>query len=135
MQTDALEVVVDRTRWSRGKPGSLMLNELTDQMCIFGFACLAAGATEEQIAGLTTVDELIRIRRFKHGQLGALSFAVNNAAWDIPTTEPARLIMRFNDQRLGTNYAETSGIFTEEDREQRLADFFAVQKIKVTYIN
>jgi hypothetical protein len=135
LQTEALEVVVDRTRWARGVPGSLLLSSITGKCCILGFACLSAGATEEQIEGIGTVDELVRHRKFKYAALGAMGFAMNNASWEQKTTDEAAMIMRFNDQRLGTNFAECNGLFTEADRELIISDLLAKQKIAVTYIN
>jgi len=48
-----LKVIVDRKRWLRGEgaTNSSLLRERDGKMCCLGFACLAAGHTEDEIRG------------------------------------------------------------------------------------
>lgn len=52
-----LEVVIDRTKWLRGEGGfrSSLLRESDSKMCCIGFACLAAGMSEEMIVERSTM--------------------------------------------------------------------------------
>lgn len=48
-----IEVVIDRTKWYRGRgsPDSKLMRMDDGKMCCLGFACLKLGATEDQITG------------------------------------------------------------------------------------
>jgi len=49
-----MKVRVDRQRWLRGDLNSFLLRESDKKMCCLGFAALAAGATKDEINGLTS---------------------------------------------------------------------------------
>ena len=50
-----LKVIVDRKGRLRGKGPSELRSQYTGKMCCVGFACLAAGMSESDIAGKLTV--------------------------------------------------------------------------------
>lgn len=54
--TSPLRVVIKRSGWARGMGGSRLYNDITGKKCCIGFACLAAGATIEDIRNSSAVN-------------------------------------------------------------------------------
>lgn len=51
MKRKPVRVVIDKSQWARGAIGeSALLNPGTKKMCCLGFACLAIGIKQEEIA-------------------------------------------------------------------------------------
>lgn len=48
------KVIIDRKRWLHAETNSQLLRKSDGKMCCLGFACLALGFSEEDIAGHST---------------------------------------------------------------------------------
>ena len=125
-----LKVIVDRTRWYRGKgsfgarlrisPGQM--GEDTGKMCCLGFACLKTGLTKEQIEGFTFPSDAIKeaCMEVPKGLLGLINVDSNNN-----TSLLASILANINDN--------TS--LNDNDRELELIKFGKEAGIKFTFVN
>lgn len=110
------EFIVDRSKWlnesTRGyNVTPALLDRGSGAMCFLGFACLAAGATKDQIEG---VPEPVRVDGVDMPQLMC---GLNNSKLSLDA-------MDIND----------NGIFNKRTREAKLRRLFAEHGIKVKFV-
>jgi hypothetical protein len=110
-----LKFTVDRKRWLRGEgeQNSLLLRESDNKMCCLGFACLAAGHTEDEIRNVATPTGLNRERGLRCLLPNYNSRAISWA-------------MEWND-------CPGDASLTEEKREQVIAEKLAEIGIEVVF--
>lgn len=129
-----MKVIVDRSRWLRGEGGecSSLQRDCDGKRCCLGFACLAAGATEDQIAGFGDPGDadVMHMGPWKIGHDHvdgnyAVRYAVliNDACVGIPPlgTAPQRDLYE--------------PIVDDADREARLIRIFASQGVELEFVD
>ena len=139
--TPTMKVIVDRSRWLRGE-GSMVsaLQRITDgKRCCIGFACLTAGAIEDDIIGVAN-PRTSRKRKFlnlgswnfdefnSHGYEALFAaFAINDAhAGYIPSHDPENtVVLKYGD----------GPIVDDADREARLVRLFADQGLDLVFVD
>ncbi len=119
---ERLRVIVDRSRWYRGKGSveSRLRRSVDGQMCCLGFACLAAGHSEDDITEAATPLEL-------RSSL-------------LPGTEEYRAARKRLDDGHGTAIGEAINIndsrhITDEERERDLARILTQVGIDLEFVD
>jgi hypothetical protein len=108
-----LEFTVDRTRWLRGEGSerSSLFRPEDGKMCCLGFACLAAGHTEEDIADVSSP---------------------NGIAMKPPAFQC--LLPHHNSPEVGDVMEVNDGEDTDEGREAFITERLAKIGMRVTFV-
>ena len=126
-----LNVVIDRKTWGRGKI-TLLRNRADGLQCCLGFACLAAGATEDEITGWGEVDYLVqrdyvKNERFLERVSGLLR--LDSADNTYYSNETHNDLVRINDS-MGRH-----GNITEEKREADIIELGKKADINFSFVD
>lgn len=114
-----LDVVVKRSQWIRGRgsANSALLTYRGERCCV-GFACRAAGLTDEQILGVGTVAEL-----------ATTVYPIPDALHKL--VMPGR---RSNSEEASSLYTvNDEPHYTDEDREKNISDIGARVGLRFTF--
>ena len=124
--SERLKVVVERSKWLRGEgwEKSKLLRSTDGKMCCLGFACLAMGATEEQINNMNSPTMVCNMGGGL--ELPMLTMVdTDHLGRRLIHKDPVSEAMMINDER----------ILSESAREARLTQLLAKVGIDLEFVD
>lgn len=120
---------VFRDRWLRGEggPASALLRVRDNKMCCLGFLSIECGIPEDMIREVPQFDQTTGLAERIHREVVGLM------ATPTRLTEMCCQLMDINDAVVGEETPLKNVVDSEEDRERRLTELFALLDVSVEF--
>jgi hypothetical protein len=126
-------LIIDRKTWSRGRPSTLLSE--SGSRCCLGFYSKFLGVPDDQMMGVGNPCLL---------PYGGSGWQTIKASWlsdqterkyELWTSSDNILLVRYNDYERGKRSYEKEEVMTEELREQKIAEVFKRNGVRVVFEN